>query len=274
MAITLYQKKGYQGDQLVIDRDYSDLHSVSFNNKASSIRLTSGDDRVLLYKKKNFEGGVFFIRGEKNIPQLSSAKYDGKLLFGDAVSSVRVTPFFVDVFVNIVEDEDGNLPGGLASRAAAQLYVDAMIAEANAIWDQGLLHFRLSEPCRFRTSDTYFDIKWSDKVRLSLKPWGKSRNIDIHFVNTINGAMAYSKSPGFGDAIVIKHHDTTVHAGNTLAHEMGHIFGIHHASAKKDEDNVMHASDPNPLELYDHQVQAVHKVLQGNLFRQRYRLSM
>jgi len=268
MAIHLYQKKDYGGKSLKVTSNISDLSKKSFNNKASSMKMTEVSDKILLFKKKKYKGGVMFRDGQEKIPSLCSGKKGGQMGFGNKVSSVRITPFTVNLYMNIISTDEGTYPGS-QSLTAMNSFISDMIAEANRIWDKGLLKFKLSSTATRKNSKLY--NMNNEFLKLASKNWDKKKCINVYVVNSISASAGISLPPGIGNAIAVEYKSSSSSSGNTLAHEIGHTLGIHHGSADKSKSNLMCPSGSSCTALTDKQIDKVHRVLAKNIFRKGLR---
>ena len=278
MSVRLYEKRSYKGKSLKVTSNVSDLSTKKFNNKASSLKLTSKSDRALFFKKKNYKGGVMFRDGKESIPILSSVKDEGKAGFGNAISSVRFSPFYVDLVVYIIRDANGDYPGSMRSFQLASEYVEDMVAAANKIWKKGLLQLRISS-IKAKTSAKYYDLTKAEFVGTLCRKWKEKNKVRVFLVDQINSKTkclsGISMPPGAGKAIAIDYQNRNpTRAGSTLAHEIGHTFGIHHHSGKKaGKKNLMHPdrNRSTGTGLKDTQIAKVHRVLAKNVFRKGMR---
>ena len=111
MAITLYQKKNFKGDTARIRKDQNDLKDLPLGRNPSSLKMSNAKDAVLLFKKRDWRGGVMFRRGRNSIDNLGSPRAGGRNTFGNNVASVRITPFHINLNVTVVTKSNGKLPG-------------------------------------------------------------------------------------------------------------------------------------------------------------------
>ena len=69
MSITIFEDKNCNGASRTVSRDIADLQGQRAD-KPSSIRLTSDDEEVLLFKNDDWHGGVLYLRGPKTVSDL------------------------------------------------------------------------------------------------------------------------------------------------------------------------------------------------------------
>ena len=99
MTITLFQKQDLRGDSAVISKDEDDLRDLPIGRNPSSMRMTSDDDKILLFKNDDWRGGVMFRRGAQTIDNFGAPREGGRNTFGNNIASVRVIPNPGDQFV-------------------------------------------------------------------------------------------------------------------------------------------------------------------------------
>lgn len=248
MAIELYSKTNFQGGTHVAasGTDIADLSSTPVKNRTSSIQITNANDKVIFFKKKNYSGGAMFRRGEWQISEAGSKARGGKIGFGDTISSIRQTPFDVKVFVTVIQDESGAYPGGIATEADVEQFLLDVFAEANALWEQGLIHLDRRGTI-YRRSDKYFVVKNDIFQFLFKSGWRQGQHINVFFVDAMHKALG-KQVPCSGKSVFIAARNSpdpsdgllsTDQVGNTLAHEVGHFLGLSHDSAQRDNTNVM-----------------------------------
>ena len=252
-----------------VTSNIKDLSKKSFNNKASSMKMTSSGNKVLLFKNKDYKGGVMFRDGKENISILSSGKEGGQSGFGDTVSSVRIKPFKVKVYANIITTDKTKFPGN-DTESAVKKFLEDMVAEASSLWEQGLLKAEISST-KVRKSSKFYNMD-NEFLSLASKKWDKKKCINIYLVNEISGnTLGISLPPGIGNAIAVEYMASAKKAGLTLAHEIGHTLGIHHPSANKKKSNVMYPTSSSGTNLTDDQIDKVHRILAKNIFRKGLR---
>jgi len=112
--------------------DLADLKGLP-TDRPSSIKLTD-DEQVLLFKNDDWHGGVLYLRGPKSVCDLGDKDAGGRNGFGNAICSIRVTPFQLDLNVIVVRNADGRLPGDWKDESAVRTDVASIVKGANAFW--------------------------------------------------------------------------------------------------------------------------------------------
>ncbi len=262
MSITLFRKDNFEGDCHAVSGDIADLKDTPVKHAASSMRMTSAADSVLLFKNKNYNGDVMFRSGVTEISKLSSPSKGGKVGFGDVVASARRTPFTVNLFVNIVAKDDGSFPGFPDMPA----FIADTVAVANSIWNKFFIQLEVGEVVT-RESSSMHDMKW-ELYPLLWKNWQKARHANVYYVGSLHKAFGVCPPVGWGKGAVVEcgAAPNVARAGDTLAHELGHYFGI--SSHEEDVLNLMtKASDISAGIMTDQQVEEVHKTLTKHVGR-------
>ncbi len=150
--------------------------------------MSNDDDAILICKKKNWNGEVFYLRGKNEIADLGDSNKGGKQGFGNSITSVRVTTFTVKVNITIVTGEDGTLPGNWTSRTNVNQDINSIITMANDFYEdeKALLKVELSN-LTFRADEKRF--RMSEKEWKSLPAsWKKAHLIDVVFPDTVDVA--------------------------------------------------------------------------------------
>lgn len=253
MTITIFEDKNCKGKSRVVSGNIADLKGQN-GDKPGSIRMTSDNDEVLLFKNDDWRGGVLYLRGKKTIGNLGKKNEGGKFGFGNSIRSVRVTPFQIDLNVTVVKDEGGKLPGAWKTEAEARTAIDDVVAKANAFYadKQALLKVSVAR-VRFRTSPRHFAIS---KLESALLPrdWIERGEVDTIFVDrfTKESTIGLAKFPCWGQGVIIAGKanrdsgpDTprdSEDMAETLVHELGHYLGLTHRTSDDKEANIMFAS--------------------------------
>gem|GEM_PF-2274994 len=282
MTVTLFAKPDCRGDSSNIGRNVADLKDRAVGRNPSSMRMTSTNDAILLYKKQDWRGGVMFRRGRQTIGKLGSPNQGGRNTFGNNIASARVTPFFVNFNVSVVTKEDGTLPASWNSQSEANTFLAEMCLHLNN-WlerEQALLQVRFARTS-FRPNDNKFDLR--NNGASFPASWKNAREIDAVIVNSFRNATTVGKGkfPWWGKVIV----SSTRWGGSSanvmqpeemamnVAHELGHFLGSTHNSGGGLSSNIMTQGLEaiNNRQLSVDQIQEWHTKLSRNLTRRRNR---
>ncbi len=281
MTVTLFENTDFKGGSQSFARNKASLKDTKVGNNPSSIKIT-GDEPVLLFKKEDWKGGVLYVKGPKNVSDLGSKKAGGKSGFKNGITSLRRTPFDLDLNVTIVKNSKGEFPGDWNSSSTAEKAVLTIVNHVNKFYEDcgALLKLSVSH-CTFRTDDNKFVVKRGGADYPG--SWKRSGEIDVVFVHDFKkvGTQAKSKPPGFGKSITVaamadfvggtSAARTTEEMARSLAHELGHYCGIHHPSANKAKKNIMF-KEGNGDSIFDRvisadQIEEMHTTLSKNIFR-------
>lgn len=281
MTVTLFANTDFKGDSQSFAKDKPNLKDTKVGNNPSSIKIT-GDEPVLLFKNEDWKGGVLYVRGPKNVCDLGSKKNGGKSGFKNGVTSLRRTPFTLDLNVTVVKNSKGEFPGDWHSTTDAESSIGKVVGQVNRFYeDNGALLDLSIAHCTFRTDDDKFVVKRGGADYPG--SWKRSGEIDVVFVHDFKkvGTQAKSKPPGFGQSVTVAvmadFDDGTSEPrsinelARSLAHEIGHYCGIHHPSANGDCKNLMYKKG-NGDSILDRfldadQIEEMHTTLSKNLFR-------
>ena len=118
MTVTLFENTDFKGGSQSFAKNKASLKDTKVGNNPSSIKIT-GDEPVLLFKKEDWKGGVLYVKGPKNVNDLGSKKAGGKSGFKNGITSLRRTPFDLDLNVTIVKNSKGEFPGSWNSSSTA-----------------------------------------------------------------------------------------------------------------------------------------------------------
>jgi hypothetical protein len=277
MSITLFADTNFGGASLAVSGDLDTLRGTRVGNSPRSIRMTGDNDAILLCKKSNWNGEVFYLRGANSISDLGDSDRGGRKGFGSAVTSVRVTPFTVKVNVTVVTGEDGTLPGAWTSRTQAVEDINSVIKKANTFYDgqKALVQVSLSD-LTFRADEKRF--RMSQKEWDSIPgSWKKSHEVDVVFPDTIEEAVGKSNFPWHGKfCLVSARRGSNDDVARTFVHELGHFWSLTHDSGGGSASNIMtQSSTGNAItasRLRDSQIEDIQQVLARNLSRQGDRI--
>ncbi len=258
MAVFLFAKPNFQGANLRVEHNIADMRNSSVGNDSSSMQLTQPADRVVLFGKPIWRGQVLFRRDVQNISHLGDRDQRGKPGFNNDVQSVRITPFTVRLHFHVVKTEDGRLPGGMATEAAATEYVQAITTRASAIWEPALVRLRVTATS-FVVSNKFFDLD-NEYVGLLLSAVFDVEKgaASVIVNNSIEGNAGLGMPRCISKRVVVEHLGATDTAGAILAHEIGHFLGLLHKN--KLTTNLMNHV-VGGTDLSDEQIENVHEHL-------------
>jgi hypothetical protein len=278
MSIILYSRKEFHGNVMRVNADLPNLKDTELKGAPTSLDITADGDRLLLFKQKNYDGACIFRRGKAQIANLGDKDGGGKLGFGNTITSVRLTPFSVDINATFIKNGKGDLPGALSSENDAQLLAEQVVAQAGDLWKPFLMQLSLVS-IEFQTDDRHFDVDLDRLVRFPLSFY-KKNHVNVFFINSFRKALGITRPPCLGESIALTLTKEGATAGKeilgcTLAHEFGHHIGIHHPGAKNDPTNIMNCPLEFPLanvrNLSDEQVSDAHTTLARNPARRGQR---
>lgn len=286
MTLTLFSKTRHRGRSATIHRNFKNLSDTKAD-KPSSLKMNGRRDAALLFKKDDWKGGVYYVRGHADIPHLGSAKQGGRPTFGNSVRSIRITPFFVDLNVTIVLNGVGEVPMGLKDEASARQWVKACVEDANRwLSDQrALLKFNISRITCPRSLD-FFTPNAHAPIP---SKWKVKGEIDVVICHSFNqtGALGIAKFPFLGRHIKVAAVATGKSQRNepvsqdlmteTLLHEIGHYLGLQHITAMGVDNNIMARQAIANSTFEDRnftaaQIQELHQKLVRNVTRRRDRI--
>lgn len=288
MSITIFTGKGFTGLSQTVTGDIRDLRG-QLTDKPGSIRLTDPSDSVLLFKNDDWHEGALFIRGEKWVSDLGSAKEGGRALFGNSVRSIRVTPFKLRLNVSVLKD-GGNLPGDWPNDRLAHRAVRDVVSKANAFYltQRALLELEIAR-VTFRDDPAHFNLSGVESWKFP-GDWKQKGAADVIFVNRFekDGTTGRTKNLCFGETVAVcatanlkGWPDDVMTTGDmavTLVHELGHHLGLGHGTADKDTYNIMFrrgrlGNSLSDFELDDDQIREMHDRLANHHTRRGERIS-
>src|SRR5438046_5929205 len=173
MAILLFAKKNFKGESIGVSADQPDIKATGLNGHPSSLQITTALDKALFFKQKDFDGACIFRRGKVDISDLGDKDEGGKLGFGNAIESVRLTPFSVDVNVIFIKNAASALPGQLTTESQARTLAQDTVARVSSLWEPFLLTMSLAS-VDFETDDRHFDVVLDRLVRFPLAFYKKN----------------------------------------------------------------------------------------------------
>ena len=278
MAITLFQKRNRRGDSARIRRDQDDLKDIPLGRNPSSMRMDNANDAVLLFKKRDWRGGVMYRRGVQTIDNLGSPREGGRNTFRNSIASVRVTPFHINLNVTVVTQSDGTVPGTDVDFNAVRARVNDMVLLVNDFYvrEQALLTVNVAH-INQRVHDNKFNLSMAETARFPAA-WKNRREIDFILVNSFDsGTLGLAKFPWWGKVVIVSMRNTgaagtqrtTGVLAKTLAHEIGHFLGSPHGGGT----NIMRQGnfDIATRTANVDQIQEWHTKLSRNLTRRRNR---
>ena len=128
----------------------------------------------------------------------------------------------VPIKVHIINQSDGT--GGISLNSIVN-----GINQTNIWYADANMEFFLLDDVNFINNDDFFDLKRSQEGAIAV-PNDVPKVINMYFSNRLsasgNNLCGYSSFPGGTDRIFMANGCTS--SGNTLAHELGHYFGLYH----------------------------------------------
>ena len=278
MAISLFSKTKLRGNSIVVTADLPNLKETGLKGAPSSLSMTASNDKLLLFKQKDFDGACLFRRGRVDISDLGDKDDGGKFGFGNTITSARLTPFTVDINATFIKNKAGSLPGELTTEDEARALAAEVVAIASGLWEPFMLRMNLTS-IAFQTNQTHFDLVLDRLVRFPLSFY-KKNHVNLFIVNSSRVAAGITRPPCLGELIALP----LIAAGGktqsgglglALAHEFGHHVGIHHPGANNDPTNIMNSPLVVPVSniqnLTEEQVSDAHTCLARNPARRGQR---
>jgi len=252
VTITIWEKDDFRGTFQIVSGDIADLKG-QLADKPGSAKLTERSEAILMFKNDDWHGGALYLRGLAEVADLGKDKDGGRLGFGNCVRSVRVTPFKVDLNVNVITN-GSELPGDQPGKPALERLIADAVDLANDFLakEHALLKLVVArvtyrnDPKQFAIGDTE---TWSFPGE-----WKEKDELDVMIVDRFSseGVGGLGKLPSWGKVIIIslknnpksgpdKVKSLDLFASN-FVHEVGHYFGLMHGSANGVTKNIMFGS--------------------------------
>ena len=280
ILVLLYEDRDYGGDVVSVEPGTESIPQGRGSDEITSVKMTE-DEAILLFKKRDHRGGVFYLRGENEISHLGRPSQGGRRGWGNDISSIRMSPFHVRVNCVVILDGDGSMPAGFTDVTTARSRIDSCIWAANQFFEdqKALVKLHLG---RFRCErfKRKFDVKTNQRLRMPGR-FKETGRINVFWVNSISGASGYAMYPWWGNVGVM----STGSSSNpgqgrrlrslqrTFIHEIGHYFSLRHENGSP--ENIMAQSsvgDPwRDSELTDDQIERMHKKLASGTGRRSVR---
>lgn len=276
MTITIFKDKDCKGASKVLSGNIADLKDKTYD-KPSSVRMDDPNDAVLLFKNDDWHGAVMYLCGKKTVTDLGDGKNGGQSGFGNAVRSVRITPFRLDINVTVVTKR-GDMPGDWADRDHAEIQVRKVVALANAFYAdrKALLALNIAR-ISFIDMPDKFVLGRREGVPAS---WTNSGEVDVVFIDrfedTDDNVAGLGSLPWRGKTVLISARPDNGVGDRPigemvyiLLHEFGHYLGLSHKTAGCD-DNLMWPSlvgSYSEKELDPEQIEEMHQKLARNISR-------
>lgn len=266
MTIEFYSKKNFGGTCTIVNRDMSRFDSGSKLGSTASIKLTSDADRILLFKKKDWDGDVMYLSGKQSVADLGDPKQGGKQGFRNSVSSVRVTNFGVGVRFHVIKRSDGARPRHKMSDQELENYLGKIrYAASRILEDEALIRLK-DDGIVYTVNDELFNAKCNPDRLNEIYPDLAAGRAHVFIPNTLNKlgcAGTRNINPAFFLASSTENH-TMNEIARTLAHEFGHSWGLNH-DGNVDGSRLMtqtaDADKENNTRLVRSQVETVHEGL-------------
>ncbi len=129
---------------------------------------------------------------------------------------------FVPVMIHIIRQSNGS--GGIASDEALQA-----MDRLNELYIHASIQFYVCSDVQYINNSTYYDYDKSQMTDLDAA-YSVPNVINLYIAGTVsngnNGLCGHAQFPGGLDFVILSM--TCMQNGSTLAHEMGHYFGVYH----------------------------------------------
>lgn len=287
MTITLFSDKNFKGRQLVVNQNSADLGDTSLGRNPSSITMDKPQDAVLLFKGKDWDGGVMCFRGQRFTASLGKTSQGGELLAGNTVASVRVTPFTLKLNISVVtslEDPEDlkspmRYPGDMDDEDELRITLEKAVGLVNGFFlrEHAMLNLKVAT-IHFRMNPGLFSPGTTSVMSSVPGDWKEKGQVDVIVVHKLrDAAVGAAAMPWWGQIIVVEIDDRVLGAiARTLAHELGHHLGLSHGSGNGVARNIMTQSalglSLDESALLDEQIEEMQQKLARNLTRQGERI--
>jgi hypothetical protein len=274
MAITIFKDKNCKGASQFVGSDIRDLKDEPAD-KPGSMQLSEHIDSVLLFKNDDWHEGALFIRGQKTVTDLGSAKEGGRFGFGNSIRSVRITPFTLRLNISVVMNGT-DYPGIWPSDWWAEGMINDIVRRANIFYlaQHALLNLEVAN-ITFRNDAEHFNVTTGELMKFP-GDWKRDGEVDVIFVNRFEkeGEAGCAHKPMFGETVIVSvmvNPDGAPDAPRMnenmayiLVHELGHYLGLGHGTANDNTSNIMHPDAPPQtalladVDLWDDQIREMH----------------
>ena len=136
--------------------------------------------------------------------------------------------------LHIIRDNNGS--GGLTNAE-----ITTMLADLNATFLSAQIEFFLPTSVNYIDSDTYYEFGSWEESSLT-NAYNVPNTVNIYIPNTVQSnsgtyICGYTHFPGeAGEHVIVS--SACVFNGSTLAHEVGHFFGLYHTHGKTNGGNT------------------------------------
>lgn len=241
----------------IIRGDDAKFPALSTLASTASVELTSDDDKILLFKDKDWLGDVLYLKGKKTISNLNDEDDGGKKGFANSVSSVRKTPFTIKVKYHVIMDSAGTLPYGNTTKPKLESVIMKAHVLAAIIWEDSLIKLERDDIV-YWTNDALLEADCSYEKLADEYP-NLNRQLAHCFVvenvtgekeklgkaNILGCSQKRAVTPGFyleaGSSRSISE------LARTIAHELGHSLGLEHGSNSDKNMLMTQAGKASPI---------------------------